>query len=234
MHRDVKPANILIDGRGCPFVADFGIALSEDDYGREASTAGTLRDMSPEQLRGEGHLVDGRSDIFSLGIVLYELLTGRRPFSASRHSDPILAEARPPRQVNDSIPRNWNAFVSRPCPIAWRIDTRRPSTWHRTCERSWPREIRPEPRRRRSPIHRSRKSAALSRASRSSPLFPGGCDRSIARMRASFLACCPGRATGRGFPTACGFGRRASRNQGQSTFRIGLIYGPAGAGNRLS
>ena len=95
MHRDIKPANILIDRRGCPFVADFGIALSEDDYGRASSTVGTLLYMSPEQLRGEGHLVDGRSDIFSLGIVLYELLTGRRPFSSAR-SQPRSSSIRGP------------------------------------------------------------------------------------------------------------------------------------------
>jgi serine/threonine protein kinase len=71
VHRDVTPGNILIDSQGQPHLADFGLVLREEDVGNDSGYAGTAAYMSPEQAGGEGHLVDGRSDIFSLGIVFY-------------------------------------------------------------------------------------------------------------------------------------------------------------------
>jgi serine/threonine protein kinase len=115
VHRDIKPGNILIDAAGKPYVADFGLALKEEDFGKGGGLAGTPSYMSPEQAKGEGHRVDGRSDIFSLGVVFYELLTGRRPFVAkaqdkSEARNEVLdliatTEARPPRQIDDTIPK---------------------------------------------------------------------------------------------------------------------------------
>src|SRR5262249_27850489 len=108
VHRDIKPGNLLLDRGGKPFVADFGLALREQDVGRGPRYAGTPAYMSPGQARGEGHRVDGRSDIFSLGVVFYLLLTGRRPFQAASREELLEQitnrDVRPPRQWDDTIP----------------------------------------------------------------------------------------------------------------------------------
>ncbi len=109
VHRDIKPGNIIIDKSGKPFVVDFGLALKEENVGHGPKYAGTPAYMSPEQARGEGHRVDGRSDVFSLGVVFYELLVGRQPFRADSEAEQreqiTNFEPRPPRQYDDSIPK---------------------------------------------------------------------------------------------------------------------------------
>ncbi len=80
VHRDVKPANILIDAAGNPLLTDFGLAWWLNERQSAQGRSGTIGYMAPEQMRGENDSIDERSDIFSLGIVLYQLLTDRLPF----------------------------------------------------------------------------------------------------------------------------------------------------------
>jgi len=110
VHRDVKPANIILAAGQTPVLVDFGLALSEADAGGADKNlvCGTPHYMSPEQAGGVAHRIDGRTDIYSLGVVLYELLTGRLPFRTTDLVELLRQvrddEPQPPRQLVRDIP----------------------------------------------------------------------------------------------------------------------------------
>jgi serine/threonine protein kinase len=109
VHRDLKPGNVLVDSDGKIHLADFGLAVHESDQRQRAGeSSGTRAYMAPEQVRGEVQWQDGRSDIWSLGVTLYQMLTGRRPFegeTAAEVCDEILnRDPKPLTEIDDTIP----------------------------------------------------------------------------------------------------------------------------------
>ncbi|MEO8272009.1 MAG: protein kinase, partial [Aureliella sp.] len=120
VHRDLKPENILVDKQGCPWIADFGLSLAEDDPDLpQASVAGTPSFMSPEQIMGKVEWLDGRCDIWALGIMLYQCLTGKLPFYSANtkdlHDKILKLEPRPIAQRQPNIRGDWDAVFRKCC-----------------------------------------------------------------------------------------------------------------------
>lgn len=121
VHRDIKPSNLLLDDQGRVRVADFGLAIEEPaDDGTDDEVArrrvGTPPYMSPEQIRGDSRNLDRRTDVWSLGVVLYQLLCGRLPFrgaGAVLQEDICQRDPRPPRHADDTFPPELEQIVLR-------------------------------------------------------------------------------------------------------------------------
>ena len=215
IHRDIKPSNILIeDGTGIPYISDFGLAIHEEASLAEGVVVGTPTFMSPEQARAEGHRLDGRSDVFALGAVLYALLTREKPFQGETVNEilhaVIVLDPSTPREIDATIP----AELERIClkAMSKQVSDRYASAaelahdllhWEQTPEQD--------------EVERM--------------IVPRGLRSFGAADADFFLSLLPGPRNRDGLPESIQFWKtRLEETDVDATFSVGLVYGPSGCG----
>ena len=220
VHRDIKPANILLDQSGKPYLTDFGAAKQNERLAAGSPEAGTPAYMSPEQASGEGHRVDARSDTFSLGIVLYQLLTGERPFRAKTTSELLRsiqqANISPSILVEQNIPQELRR-------ICLKSLARRAADRYQTAD-DFAEDLR----------QYSAASATGPQVSPDSPLsgvIPKGLRRYDSSDSDFFLQLLPGPRDRNGMPESVRFWKTHIESSFQEqAIPVGVIYGPSGCG----
>jgi serine/threonine protein kinase/formylglycine-generating enzyme required for sulfatase activity len=252
VHRDLKPSNILIDADDQPHIVDFGLALNLSAASlKRGEVAGTPSYMAPEQVRGESHRIDGRTDIWSLGIILYKMLTGRLPFQGKKFSELqekiTKVDPRPPRQLVPNLPGELERICLR---CLEKLSSNRYgstielqedlSSWlGQSDNAAWsPNETQVIHANRSDSTQRNSDQGIDSQQGSSSTgsqplaaIVPKGLRCFDEHDADFFLELLPGPRDRHGLPDRLRFWKqRLETNDSEQTFSVGLLYGPSGCG----
>lgn len=243
VHRDLKPANIMLTPDLRPLLLDFGLARSWSDLDGMGLAAGTPGYMSPEQLRGEDHLVNNRSDIFSLGAVLFEMLTGQQAFPCGsvRQQMDLLESGGPPppRQIEPRISKELERICLKALQPQIRMryamatdmleDLRQwQAAMSETVVGVPPPAATPAGN---APQAAAPRTGATGPHSSKPRVVPRGLRAFDQGDADFFLALVPGPRDRHGLPESLRFWKqRIETDDPQSAFRVGVLYGPSGCG----
>ncbi len=238
VHRDLKPSNILVDRQGLPHIADFGLAVREAaQHVLAGEIAGTPAFMAPEQVRGETHRLDARTDVWALGVILYLALTGRSPFRGRDRERVFRAilesDPKPPRQLEAAVPRELERIALK-C-LAGRMTDRYESAAELADDlNSWLAGEGAAAIGATGPAGSGRfalPSWRTTPATAQAPIVPKGLRAFDPEDADFFPGLVPGPRDREGLPESIrAWRRRIEEPDPARSFPVGLIYGPSGGG----